>query len=144
DPIPQDALNRVADAPRTAVRCEGLSFAYPGSTRHVLDGVQRDLPPGICTAIAGVNGAGKTTLVKLLTRLYDPIAGRIAVDGTPIEELDVRAWRRQVSVIFQDFVSDELTAADNIALGAAYAPRDGEAVRRAAEKAGALAAFEKL
>ena len=144
DPVPQDALERVAGAPKTSVRCEGLSFAYPGSARRVLDGLELELPAGICTAIVGVNGAGKTTLVKLLTRLYDPVAGRITVDGTAIDELDVRAWRRQVSVIFQDFVRYELTAADNIALGAAYAPPDPEAIRRAAEKAGALGAFESL
>ena len=143
-PVPSESLARVAGVPRTAVRCAGVSFSYPGSTHRVLDELELELPAGICTAIVGVNGAGKTTLVKLLTRLYDPGAGVISVDGMPIRELDVRAWRRQVSVIFQDFIHYELTAADNIALGAAYAPRDPQAIRRAAERAGALAAFEHL
>jgi ATP-binding cassette subfamily B protein len=120
-----------------------VSFSYPGSERLVLDGLDLELPVGRCTAIVGVNGAGKTTLVKLLTRLHDPTAGRITADGIAIDDFDVRAWRRQVSVIFQDFVRYELTAADNIALGAAYAPRDETAVRRAAERAGALGAFSE-
>jgi ATP-binding cassette subfamily B protein len=56
----------------------------------------------------------------------------------------VRVWRRQVSVIFQDFLHYELSAADNISFGAVHAPRDPDAIRRAAERAGILDAFEDL
>jgi ATP-binding cassette subfamily B protein len=130
--------------PQQAVRFTDLSFSYPGSDRTVLDGLDLELPAGRCTAVVGVNGAGKTTLVKLLTRLYEPTTGTVEVDGIDIRHLGVEAWRRQVSVIFQDFIRYELSAADNIAFGAVHVPRDLEAVRRAAARAGILDVFERL
>lgn len=132
------------DAPSTALRFDDVHFTYPGSTRPVLDGLDLDLPAGLCTAVVGVNGAGKTTLVKLLTRLHEPTEGRITVDGTDLADLDVAAWRRQVSVVFQDFVRYELSAADNIAVGAVHAPREAAVLRGAAEKAGIADAVDAL
>jgi ATP-binding cassette subfamily B protein len=132
------------DQPRESLRFADISFSYPGSGQRVLDGLTLELPAGLSTAIVGVNGAGKTTLVKLLTRLYEPTAGRITADGEDIATLDVAAWRRQVSVIFQDFVRYDFSAADNIALGAAHAPRDIGAIERAAAQADILTAFDDL
>lgn len=132
------------DAPSTVLRFEDVHFTYPGSTRPVLDGLDLELPAGLCTAIVGVNGAGKTTLVKLLTRLHEPTGGRLTVDGTDLADLDVAAWRRQVSVVFQDFVRYELSAADNIAVGAVHAPREAAVLRGAAEKAGIADAVDAL
>src|SRR5665647_2461217 len=124
--------------PTTAVlRPAGSSRSRPSRTSWLL-------PAGRSTAVVGVNGAGKTTLVKLLTRLYEPTEGRISADGLDIAGLDPVLWRRQVSVIFQDFVRYEFSAADNIALGAAHVPRDDDAVRDAAAKAGILDAFDHL
>jgi ATP-binding cassette subfamily B protein len=134
----------VTALPRERMHLASLKFAYPGSDRLVLDGLEVELPAGRSTAVVGVNGAGKTTLVKLLTRLYEPTSGRILADGIDISTLDPVAWRRQVSVIFQDFVRYELSAADNIAFGAAHVPRDDEAVREAARSAGILEAFDRL
>lgn len=144
--LPQagSALPVPAGAPTTALRFEGVHFSYPGSSRAVLDGLDLELPAGLCTAIVGVNGAGKTTLVKLLTRLHEPTTGRLTVDGTDLADLDVAAWRRQVSVVFQDFVRYELSASDNILVGAVHAPRDPAAVRGAAERAGIAAAVDAL
>ena len=68
-------------------------------------------------ALVGRNGAGKTTLVKLLLRLYDPTEGRILLDGVDLREFDPAVLRRQLGVIFQDFVRYELTAGENIGLG---------------------------
>lgn len=132
------------DSPTRSITFEGVTFAYPGSSRPVLDGLDLELAAGRCTAVVGVNGAGKTTLVKLLTRLYEPTSGRITSDGTDIADLDVAGWRRQVSVIFQDFVRYELSAADNIALGAVHAARTTERVRAAAEAAGVLDVLDGL
>ncbi|MBO3102444.1 ABC transporter ATP-binding protein [Cellulomonas fengjieae] len=124
-----------AGAPESSLRFEGVSFAYPGSSRLVLDRLDLELPAGLSTAIVGVNGAGKTTLVKLLTRLHEPTAGRLTVDGTDLADLDAASWRRHVSVVFQDFVRYELSAADNIAVGAVHAPRQDAVLRRVAERA---------
>ncbi|MEO8180787.1 MAG: ABC transporter ATP-binding protein [Deltaproteobacteria bacterium] len=140
----QQGLPVAASLPAPSVSLEDISFQYPGTPRTVLDRLDLQLPAGKCTAIVGVNGAGKTTLVKLLTRLYEPTAGSVRVNGTDIARLDPVAWRRQVSVIFQDFVRYELSAADNIALGAAHVPRDPSAVEQAAEQAGILEALSGL
>lgn len=139
--VAPDAVSRL---PERSLRLEGLRFGYPGAGRLVIDGLDLELPAGRSTAVVGVNGAGKTTLVKLLTRLYEPTDGRITADGTDIAAIDPVVWRRQIGVIFQDFVRYELTAAENIALGAAHVPRDDDAVRAAADKAGILRAFAHL
>lgn len=65
----------------------------------------------------GENGAGKTTLVKLLARLYDPVEGRILLDGHDLREYDLVQLRRQVGVIFQDFQRYQMTVSQNIAVG---------------------------
>lgn len=121
-----------------------VSFRYPGGSRPVHDGLDLELPAGRSTAVVGVNGAGKTTLVKLLTRLYDPVDGHVRFGGVDIREFSVDEWRRQISVVFQDFVRYEMTVADNIALGAPHVPPDRDRVRRAAERANALDVVERL
>ena len=85
--VDQTVPARLAGA--EGVRFEHVSFAYPGTSRLVLDDVNLDLPPGTVVAIVGENGAGKSTLVKLLAKMYEPTSGRILVGGT-----ELRAWRR--------------------------------------------------
>lgn len=133
----------VRTLPSTSLAFRGVEFSYPGAAERVLQGLDLEIPAGRSTAIVGVNGAGKTTLVKLLTRLYEPTGGAIMADGVNIGVLDPAQWRRQVSVIFQDFIKYEFSAADNIAMGAIHAPRDDEAIREAARKAGILSAIEE-
>ncbi len=109
--------------PSTSLVFHDLRFAYPGTNDLVVDGLDLEIPAGRSTAIVGVNGAGKTTLVKLLSRLYEPTGGAILADDVNVGLLEAHQWRRQVSVIFQDFVKYEFTAADNIAMGAIHASR---------------------
>jgi ATP-binding cassette subfamily B protein len=68
-------------------------------------------------ALVGENGSGKTTLVKLLCRLYDPVGGTISLDGMDLRHFETRALRREISVIFQDFVKYHVTARENIWFG---------------------------
>ena len=75
------------------------------------------LAPGERLALVGENGAGKTTLVKLLARLYDPTEGRILLDGVDLREYDVDSLRRNIGVIFQDFVRYDFLLRENIAVG---------------------------
>src|ERR1051326_1657081 len=63
------------------ITLDGVSFAYPGTSRLVLENVTLSLPAGAVVALVGENGAGKTTLVKLLARMYEPDSGTIALDG---------------------------------------------------------------
>jgi len=102
---------------RDGIRFEKVSFAYPGSARHILDRLDFELEPGERVALIGENGQGKTTIVKLLTRLYDPIGGRILLDGVDLRDYDVDDLQSQIGVIFQDFMRYEMTASENIAVG---------------------------
>lgn len=132
----------IRSLPSATLAFRDVCFSYPGTSEAVLSGLSLEIPAGRSTAIVGVNGAGKTTLVKLLTRLYEPTGGAILADGVAIGQLDAREWRRQVSVIFQDFVRYEFSAADNIAMGAIHAPRDIVSIRQAAGRAGILDALD--
>ena len=106
-----------AGLPRQSISFEHVSFGYPSRDTLVLDGFDLHLAAGRSVAVVGLNGAGKTTLVKLLTGLCEPSAGTIAIDGTDLADLDLASWRRQLAVIFQDFVRYELPLADNVRFG---------------------------
>src|SRR6185437_14048777 len=87
---------------------EHVGFRYPGSDRWAVRDLNFSLAPGERLALVGENGAGKTTLAKLLVRLYDPTEGRILLDGIDLREYDIDSLRRNVGVIFQDFVRYDL------------------------------------
>jgi len=95
-------------------------------------------------AIVGENGSGKTTLVKLLCRLYDPTEGRITLDGIDIREFKTTAYRRQISVVFQDYVQYQLTARQNIWLGNIDHPPEHEQIITAAQLSGADSVIRSL
>ena len=80
-------------------------------------------------------GACKTTLVKLLARLYDPVEGRVLLDGRDLRGYDLDALRAAIGVIFQDFVRHNLPAADNIAVGCIEARGDRRRIEAAASAA---------
>jgi ABC-type multidrug transport system fused ATPase/permease subunit len=121
-----------AGLPARELRFRDVTFGYPGGP-PVLDHFDLTIPAGSSMAIVGQNGAGKTTMAKLLCRLYDPTAGVITVDGVPLVDLDIVAWRRQVTAVFQDFIRFELSLRVNIApLGA-----PDEVIRAALADAGA-------
>ena len=82
---------------------EGVSFSYPGNEHRVLDDLNLRIGPGERIALIGENGQGKTTIVKLLTRLYDPTAGRVLLDGVDLRDYSMKDLHQQISVIFQDF-----------------------------------------
>ena len=91
-----------------------ISFAYtPG--RPVLDGVSFEIPPGSRVGIAGSTGAGKTTLVSLLTRLYDPTAGQITLDGGDLRDYRLASLRNQFAIVLQEPVLFAASIAENIA-----------------------------
>ncbi|MFI7321195.1 ABC transporter ATP-binding protein [Streptomyces venezuelae] len=114
---PADVRDDTPEA-RRDITFESVRFTYPGTAGPVLRGLDLTIPAGTSVALVGANGCGKTTLIKLLARLYEPDAGRIAVDGTDVREHEVRAWRRGISVVFQDFVKYPLTLRDNVGIGA--------------------------
>lgn len=99
-----------AGLPRTVLRFDKVSFAYPGGL-PVLTDLDLTIEAGRSLAIVGLNGTGKTTLVKLLARLYEPTAGAITADGVDIRTFPTTAWQRRVAAIFQDFTHFEFAGA---------------------------------
>jgi ATP-binding cassette, subfamily B, bacterial len=92
----------------------------------------------------GENGAGKTTLVKLLARLYDPTEGRILLDGVDLKEYDIDSLRRNVGVIFQDFVRYDFMLKENIAVGNIARMEDDPAIHTAAQRSLADSVAQRL
>ena len=131
-------------APRRAITFHGVRFRYPHAARDALHGLDLRIEAGRPLAIVGENGAGKTSLVKLLCGLYEPTAGRITVDDVDLSEVDPVAWRERIAVLFQDFTRYELSAADNIGLGAPAYAADRSRLVAAAEQAGARELIESL
>jgi ATP-binding cassette, subfamily B, bacterial len=124
----------VGARPGDGIRFEEVSFTYPGSERSALESVSFHLPPGRKLALVGENGSGKTTLIKLLTRLYEPTAGRILLDGTDLREWDIATLRHRIGVIFQDFVRFQFLVGENIGVGDVEALEEEPRWIEAAEK----------
>jgi ATP-binding cassette subfamily B protein len=96
---------------------ENVGFQYPGGDRWAVRHVSFTLAAGERIALVGENGAGKTTLTKLLARLYDPTEGRILLDGVDLREYDLASLRREIGVIFQDFVRYDMRFDENVGVG---------------------------
>src|SRR5205823_181120 len=109
---------------------------YPGAAENALTDLSFTVSAGETIAIVGRNGAGKTTLFKLICRLYDPTDGRILIDGIDIRDVDPADLRAQIGGMFQDYVTYQATAAENIGLGNLGAIADREAILKASRQAG--------
>jgi ATP-binding cassette subfamily B protein len=119
------------------IRLEHVSFAYPGTSRVVLDDVSVTLPAGAVIAIVGENGAGKTTLVKLLAKMYEPSSGSILLDDTPLARVPAADWRARLAGAFQDFFRFEFRAGHTVGLGDVPRMDHEPAVVAAVDRAGA-------
>lgn len=129
---------------RGEVEFQHVSFGYPGQSGQAIHDLSFRIDAGETVAVVGRNGAGKTTLIKLLCRLYDPIAGRILLDGIDIREFDPDELRSQVGAMFQDYVTYQATARENIGLGSLEDLEDAHAVEVAAQRGGAQELVQKL
>jgi ATP-binding cassette, subfamily B, bacterial len=143
------SLGEHADAPAPrqlieGIRLEHVSFAYPGTSRRVLDDVSLDLTPGSVVAIVGENGAGKSTLVKLLCRMYQPDVGRILVDGVDLARIPAGNWRSCLAGAFQDFFRFEFRARHSVGVGDTPRMEDEPAVTTAFGRAGAEDVLRRL
>jgi ATP-binding cassette subfamily B protein len=136
-PVPAQPIRR-------GITIQNLTFRYPGAQYDALADITLSIERGQHIALVGENGSGKTTLVKLLCRLYDPDAGSIMVDGVDLRELDAPGWRRQLSVVFQDYMRYQLTAGENIWFGDVQQPLDLERLREDARRTGADEVISRL
>jgi ATP-binding cassette subfamily B protein/subfamily B ATP-binding cassette protein MsbA len=108
---------------------DGVTFGYE-SGRPVLQAVSFTLAAGESAALLGPSGAGKTTLLQLLPRFYDPLAGRVKLDGTDLCDLRLSELRRQIAFVMQEPILLPGTIAENIAFARPEAST--EAIRAAA------------
>jgi ATP-binding cassette, subfamily B, bacterial len=117
-----------------ALRFDAVEFAYKEGP-PVLPRMDLDIPAGQTLAVVGTTGAGKTTLAKLISRFYDPVVGRVLLDGVDLRELDEDTLRRHVVMVTQENFLFSGTIADNIRFGRPGAP--AESVEEAARAIGA-------
>lgn len=107
-----------------SVSFDNVGFEYPGSGRRVLDSVSLAFKPGTRIGIVGPSGSGKSTLVNLLTRFYDPVAGRILLDGVDLRNYKLADLRQQFSIVLQEPVLFSTSVAANIAYAKPDASRN--------------------
>ena len=135
-----DRADDVPDAPdaKTLETCQGeivyenVSFGYTND-RAILRGVNLRIEPGETVAFVGGTGAGKSTLLSLVPRFYDPLAGRVLLDGQDLRSLTKKSLRNQMSIVLQDTLLFSTTIRENIAYGRPDATEEEiiEAAKRA-------------
>jgi ATP-binding cassette subfamily B protein len=129
---------------RDGIRLHDVWFRYGATRPWTLRAVGLHVPAGSAVALVGRNGAGKSTLVKLLCRFYDPTRGAITWDGVDLRDLDPAELRARIGAVFQDYMSYDLTAHENIGLGDVRRIGDRDGVTAAARLAGAHDAVAAL
>ena len=150
EPAVVDAPDAV-EAPVLTGRLEmrDVSFAYRGPSLDadddavdVLEHIDFEVEPGQMVALVGPSGAGKSTIAQLVTRLYDPTAGQVMVDGVDVRAYTLASLRAQISMVLQETILFTGTVAENIAFGTdTVDPAD---IRGAAERANAHEFIEQL
>jgi len=149
-------LQKMLDASHEARESEGSGGEVPGGplaidlrdvvfahgAERILDGLSMHVPAGSITAIVGESGVGKTTVIDLLSMLYQPTSGHILVNGMPLAEISVRAWRRRLGYVPQETTLFHGTVVENVTMGAADVSVDD--VRAALTAAGAWEFVEGL
>lgn len=123
---------------------ENVGFKYLNSNYWANKNLNFTLRVGEKLALVGENGAGKTTLVKLLARLYDPTEGRILLDGHDLREYNLAELRKNVGVIFQDYIRYQMTVAQNIAVGNIDEKENRNLIEQSAKKSLADRLVQKL
>lgn len=122
---------------------KNIAFSYPSrADMEVLKDISFDVAAGRKIALVGYSGAGKSTIVQLLMRYYEPLQGRILVDGQDIQQLDISAYRQNIAIVPQEVMLFGGTIRENIAYGRPDAT-DAD-LREAARKANALEFIESF
>ena len=134
--VPEPREPKALPKARGKVKFEDVRFAYV-EERPILPGLDLTIPAGQSVALVGSTGAGKTTLAKLISRFYDPTAGRVLLDGVDLRTLDEPTLRKAVVMVTQENFLFSGTVADNVRFG-----RPGASDREVREAAKAIGAHE--
>jgi ATP-binding cassette subfamily B protein len=103
------------------VTCKDLDFSYaPGKLQ--LEHVSLEVPAGKLVAMVGLSGSGKSTLLKIIGRLYEPVKGKVEIDGFDLSKVELNSLRRQIGMVFQETLLMEGSVMDNIAISDPDAP----------------------
>jgi subfamily B ATP-binding cassette protein MsbA len=124
----------------SALRFEGVTFRYPGTTEPALRDINLDIRRGEVVAFVGMSGAGKSTLMDLVPRFHDATEGRITIDGRDVRDVTQASLRAQMAIVTQDTFLFSDSVYYNIAYGRDDATRDD--VMRAARQAHAAEFIE--
>jgi len=134
------AISKSTVAGRITLR--DVAFAYPGTSRLVLQDLDLEVEPGETIALVGRSGSGKTTLCNLIARFYDPTTGAVALDALNLREIEVESYRRLLGIVEQDVFLFDGTIAENIAYGDPWATR--ARIEHAARAANAAEFIDQL
>jgi subfamily B ATP-binding cassette protein MsbA len=143
EPVEEDRGTVSLDRAAGRIVFDDVVLRYDARDQAALDGVSLRIEPGETVALVGSSGSGKTSLVNLLPRFFRPNAGRVTLDGHPLESIRLADLRAQLALVSQDVVLFGDTVTANIAYGAKGAP-DLEKVRAAARAAHCLEFIEAL
>jgi ATP-binding cassette, subfamily B, bacterial CvaB/MchF/RaxB len=118
-PTEPSAVSRLLPMPSSikppVIEIVDVGFRYSSGAPEILSGLNLRIPAGQSVAIAGPSGCGKSTLVSLLLGIHDPQRGRILIDGVPIDQMGLDAWRGQIGTVMQDDTLFAGSIAENIA-----------------------------
>jgi ATP-binding cassette subfamily B protein/subfamily B ATP-binding cassette protein MsbA len=130
--VPDSPDAKAIDSSRGEIVYENVGFGY-NAERTILSGVNLRIEPGQTVAFVGGTGAGKSTLMSLVPRFYDPVAGRVLLDGRDLRSITKKSLRDQMSIVLQDTLLFSTTIRENIAYGRPGAAEEEivEAAKRA-------------
>lgn len=114
----QDCQGTLIQHFKQGITISNVSFKYEGSfSPNIFEDLSISFPANKMTAIVGNSGSGKTTLLKLIMGFYYPQKGKITIDETPINKIDINSWRNCCGVVLQDGKIFSGTITENITLG---------------------------
>ncbi len=126
---------------KQAIEFVDVDFGYDAN-EPILQQISLTIPQGTTVALVGASGAGKSTLADLIPRFYDPLGGKILIDGVNLREFEINSLRRKLAVVSQNTFIFNASVRDNIAY--AIATTDEAAIREAARLANALEFIDQM